>query len=142
MTATDELMALLAKATAGEWFQPDGEGGHIWNNDAEPGEGYVPDRHIVAGPNKPSWVKDRTSDEWLTENAHNLAAIVAAVNFCRTELPALIAERDALREALDRQGDNMAFLLNNVGVPQPWYDKFTAELAEDRAALGASHDAK
>jgi hypothetical protein len=36
------------------------------------------------------------------QQAANAAAIVAAVNFCRDQLPALLAEREALREALQR----------------------------------------
>jgi len=44
-------------------------------------------------------------------------------------------EAVAWREALDRQCDNMAFLLNHAPIVQQWYDKFTAELAEDRQAL-------
>ena len=46
----------------------------------------------------------------------------------------LSAERERLAKALDRQADNMAFVLNHAPVGK-WYDKFTAELAEDRAAL-------
>jgi uncharacterized coiled-coil protein SlyX len=48
-------------------------------------------------------------------------------------LEARIAELEA---ALTRQGDNMAFILNHMDTRQ-WYDKFTSELAEDRAALKA-----
>ena len=44
-------------------------------------------------------------------------------------------EAVAWREALSRQCDNMAFLLNHAPIVQRWYDKFTAELAEDRQAL-------
>lgn len=40
-----------------------------------------------------------------------------------------------LREALNRQGDNMAFVINNVSLPDQWRDKFMRELDEDRAAL-------
>lgn len=101
------LEAALEKATAGEGYQPDGEGGHIWNNDAEPGEGYVPDRLIFMGPNKPSWVTDRTFNEWLTENAHNLAATALAINWLRASGLArarradeLERENVRLREAL------------------------------------------
>lgn len=48
------------------------------------------------------------------------------------------AEIERLREALNRQGDNMAFALNNVTMPSQWYEKLTTELAEDRAALEAT----
>lgn len=40
----------------------------------------------------------------------------------------------ALREALERQCDNMAFILNRAQT-YDWYEKFCRELAEDRAAL-------
>jgi hypothetical protein len=52
----------------------------------------------------------------------------------------LIEEKDEriekLEAALTRQGVNMAFVLNRMDTRQ-WYDKFTLELAEDRAALKA-----
>lgn len=60
-------------------------------------------------------------------NSHDAARrnlIVTAVN-----------SHKALKEALDRQCDNMAFILNHMAVPDPWYEKFTNELAEDRKAL-------
>lgn len=41
----------------------------------------------------------------------------------------------AAEGALSRQADNMAFVLNHHPLPDQWYDKFTRELAEDRAAL-------
>lgn len=41
----------------------------------------------------------------------------------------------ALRAALERQGDNMAFVLNHMSVPKAYYEKFLRELEEDRAAL-------
>jgi hypothetical protein len=42
---------------------------------------------------------------------------------------------ERLRAALTRQGDNMAFVLNRVTLPEQWRDKFERELAEDCAAL-------
>lgn len=40
-----------------------------------------------------------------------------------------------LLEALKRQTDNMAFVINHVGLPDQWREKFTRELDEDRAAI-------
>jgi len=40
-----------------------------------------------------------------------------------------------LIEALDRQCDNMAFVLNHMSVPGQWNDKFTEELEADRKIL-------
>jgi hypothetical protein len=40
-----------------------------------------------------------------------------------------------LEGALTRQGDNMAFVINHANLPDQWEDKFTLELAQDRAAL-------
>ena len=45
-------------------------------------------------------------------------------------------ENARLREALRRQADNMAFVLNHATLPDLWYEKFCDELAIDRAALG------
>jgi hypothetical protein len=44
------------------------------------------------------------------------------------------AEIERLRGALKRQADNMAFALNRVDL-RGWTEKFSRELAEDRAAL-------
>jgi hypothetical protein len=79
---TDELMALLAKATAGEWSHTMNPEASRWIIDSEPA-------HAIAcgAGHEPATIA-------------NAAAIVAAVNFCRDELPALIAERERLRQAL------------------------------------------
>lgn len=60
------------------------------------------------------------------------------------DIEAVLADREALKAqleeaegALERQADNMAFILNHVGVPQPWYDKFSRELAVDRLYRGS-----
>lgn len=45
--------------------------------------------------------------------------------------------REALVEALRRQSDNMAFIINHATLPDQWMDKFSRELTEDRAALAA-----
>lgn len=41
------------------------------------------------------------------------------------------------REALERQCDNMAFILNRIDIGDNWHDKFTKELAEDRQAIAS-----
>ena len=64
-------------------------------------------------------------------------AIVASVNFLRDNLPAIIEQR----EALERQSDNIAFILDHVSLPEHLYCKFQAELAEDRAALNPTGEA-
>jgi hypothetical protein len=53
----------------------------------------------------------------------------------REELAGAIEERDRLREALRRQSDNMAFVINHHSMHGSWYEKFQRELEEDRAAL-------
>ena len=42
---------------------------------------------------------------------------------------------DALVAALERQADNVAFMLNRFELPRQWHEKLDRELAEDRAAL-------
>jgi hypothetical protein len=44
------------------------------------------------------------------------------------------AEIERLREALERQCDNMSFAINRVDL-RGWTEKFAREIAEDRAAL-------
>jgi len=51
-------------------------------------------------------------------------------------------EIERLREALDRQCDNIAFILNRVDLPKTWFEKFDSELSEDRKALGGNHASK
>jgi hypothetical protein len=46
-------------------------------------------------------------------------------------------EIERLRKALERQGDNMAFVINHVTIPNQWMEKFMRELEEDRTALDA-----
>lgn len=41
----------------------------------------------------------------------------------------------SLHDALVRQTENMAFVLNHMSMPDHWYERFTRELAEDREAL-------
>ena len=53
-------------------------------------------------------------------------------NEARIDAEAKVAR---LREALDRQADNMSFVLNRVVLPEQWQQKFVRELAEDRDAL-------
>jgi hypothetical protein len=47
----------------------------------------------------------------------------------------LIEECDRLREALIRQSDNMAFVINHISMHDGWYEKFQRELEEDRVVL-------
>jgi hypothetical protein len=48
-----------------------------------------------------------------------------------------LKEKNArLQEALSRQADNMAFVLNHATLPDLWYENICDELAIVRAALG------
>ena len=63
----------------------------------------------------------------------NAARIVACVNACAGIAdPAIVPE---LVAALERQADNMAFVLNNATISAGRYEKLHRELAEDRAIL-------
>ena len=59
----------------------------------------------------------------------------ARIRSALTPAPDLASENERLRAALNRQGDNMAFVINHATLPEQWMTKFMAELAEDRAAL-------
>ena len=61
--------------------------------------------------------------------------LIAERDRLAAELAAAIAREAGLREALTRQGDNMAFVLNHMTMPDGYYGKFIHELEEDRAAL-------
>lgn len=70
---------------------------------------------------------------------------VGTVKWCGAAILVANAVPDILRRlraaegALRRQADNMAFVLNHASLPEGWYDKFTRELAEDRAALSLTN---
>lgn len=51
------------------------------------------------------------------------------------------SERDLAR-ALERQCDNMAFLLNHTSLSDAWFLKFDRELKEDRAFLASRQEKK
>ena len=61
--------------------------------------------------------------------------------FYPESLTKLYADKDKriaeLEAALTRQADNMAYAVNNMNIPDRWYDKFMRELKEDRRALKA-----
>jgi hypothetical protein len=73
----------------------------------------------------------------LLHNPRDGEWVKAAEAAARIE--ALEAEVARLRDGLERQGDNMAFVLNHASLPEQWDAKFTLELAEDRAALTPPH---
>ena len=62
-------------------------------------------------------------------------AFAVLMELAAHKMTEVVAENARLREALARQSDNMAFVLNNASLPDQWYAKFTDELAIDRAAL-------
>jgi hypothetical protein len=79
------------------------------------------------------WAKCKW-DSWLHYGDWDASPLVGGTKYIRVDIAqARIAELEA---ALTRQGDNMAFILNHMEVKN-WYNKFTTELAEDRAALKA-----
>lgn len=74
------------------------------------------------------------SVHWITRlDASDVTALRDFLN----GVPAidLAAENERLRAALERQSDNMAFVLNHMEVQKQWYEKFTNELSENREAL-------
>ena len=46
----------------------------------------------------------------------------------------------AIKKALERQTENMAFIINHVSMPEHWRDKFMRELDEDRSTLSSTGD--
>lgn len=64
----------------------------------------------------------------------DVGVVLAALDQANARAEALQARVGRLEEALRRQGDNMAFALNNVEF-YGWHEKFQHELAEDRQAL-------
>lgn len=74
---------------------------------------------------------DLADTEYTQDAARSLRKAADAID-------ALVKERDALREALSRQADNMAFVLNHATLTDFWYNKLSRELHKDRAALTAA----
>ena len=72
----------------------------------------------------------------LVERLRELGAIDRTLLIVPHSLLTQAADEIArLREALERQCDNMAFTLNKATLPDQWYCKFADELARDREAL-------
>lgn len=64
----------------------------------------------------------------------NRSKVVSYRDEQTASLTAATEDNKRLRDALARQCDNMAFIINNVDILH-WHDKFLAELEQDRAAL-------
>lgn len=79
----------------------------------------------MVGEMTPGWQEHGTT---AYEAADTLATLLQS-------LTDLTRERDEARAALNRQADNMAFVLNHATLPDQYYSKFSHELAEDRSAL-------
>lgn len=73
----------------------------------------------------------REGRKMISSGAMDLSVMYASANE-RAERAE--AERDALREALERQIDNMSFALNRVSLGA-WHERFERELEQDRSAL-------
>lgn len=81
-----------------------------------------------------------TRDEVETDNEkYRNGRFIAKARDLVPDLIAALKASEArvkeLEEAVSRQCDNMAFVLNRVNIPPQWFRKFDDELAEDRAAL-------
>lgn len=92
----------------------------------------------------------RPENEWgdgvhhtiCTEAAGEIKSLRANLRCKETEalgylrdVGTLQAEVRKLAKALERQCENMAFVINHVTLPDSWYEKFQCELDNDRAAL-------
>lgn len=124
MTATDELMALLAKATAmnGETF-------------AQTVDRIICEHSAWIGcPNK------QIAEKIAFSALVRASAITERAD--SEEVTALIAERERLREALTRSGQGWANAIE-LGLIPPQHRNTAQILADEaRTALGASHAAK
>jgi hypothetical protein len=87
--------------------------------------------------NAPEYLRYRIEKAFVPREAHDLIVQTICENHAKHYARAEAAEAKVavLREALTRQGDNMAFVLNNFDVPSRWYEKLQDELLEDRQAL-------
>ena len=85
---------------------------------------------IVTTTNPEQWAVELVTDIMRQGNCPAAALAIQAA----------FAEQNArLVGALDRQCDNMAFVINHVNL-HGFYDKFQAELEADRATLAALKD--
>ncbi|WP_295195092.1 hypothetical protein [uncultured Brevundimonas sp.] len=99
------------------------------------------DGYFVVNPNQPK--------PFETEHLVTAASAQARIAELEAEIAGMIVERsrrsvawqrsearaDRPAKALERQADNMAFLLNHAPIVQHWYEKFSTELADNRSAL-------
>lgn len=96
----------------------------------------LPFRELVAAGATPGAII------WPNKWPQDAAMIAFRIWKAESERDALAAEVGALREALSRQGDNMAFVLNNCDIPEVWCAKLNDELTEDRATLARTTAAR
>ena len=72
---------------------------------------------------------------WMWGNPASEASVgLVTAASAQSAIDAEKARADRLAKALERQASNMAFVLNHANIGT-WFDKFTTELSEDRAAL-------
>lgn len=92
--------------------------------------------------------KEKTARRWNEAARHRHTATADALKAAAVEFNKLTAiavsdarryatadALEAMREVFERQTENMAFVINNVTMPDQWYEKLTTELAADRAAI-------
>lgn len=61
--------------------------------------------------------------------------LYSALDEAQEQITCLQERIKELESALERQADNMSFVLSHVGLPDQWFEKFGRELGEDRKAL-------
>ena len=93
-------------------------------------EALITDEDAIAEVAKLRQNAEATNGVWQA----NLR-LIAERDRLAAELAAANAREAELRKGLTRQGDNMAFVLNHMTMPDGYYGKFIHELEEDRAAL-------
>lgn len=84
------------------------------------------------GPTEPK--NGETWEVWLNHHERFKQLADAAIKVMHDSIAAKDREIARLREALERQCDNMAFAINHADLGS-MHDKFQAELETDRAAL-------
>lgn len=82
-------------------------------------------------PGNKHWIYDPTP-EWIEDHKHEIE-----LEPLYAQTPAMAERVKVLTAAFDRQCDNMAFVLNHAALLNAYYERFSTELAEDRAALAS-----
>lgn len=71
------------------------------------------------------------NEAYYQDELRRVRVLERELSLARKHEEELVNAVSKLSKALNRQGDNMSFILNHVDIPRPWQEKFQRELQQD-----------